>query len=175
MLYFYKEIRLNRGREQIFKRFFYFEANLPWLKKSINEYVQGLLYGLQDDYCLISPLQLRVVLLHLELPREQAGVGRMPDGDEQSLAGVLRGLVGLDVLDLHPADLVLLHAQDLHHHRIPEKLDLGICERLLPHDLGGPELVTTVNDAHGLGELGEKDTFDNHVFDSHNTPLQIAW
>src|SRR3712207_9321389 len=61
---------------------------------------------------------------------------------------------GLRVPDPYPIDALL--AQDVQYHRVGDEGDLGVVARPLEHDLGGPELVTAVDQEHLAGELGEE-------------------
>ena len=102
---------------------------------------------------------LDVPVLHVQHPIKELGVGVVADEAEQAEEAVVlvRGdggqLPGLHVLHRHGGEqLVAVH---LHHHAVPQEVDLGVGEGLLLNGLGGPELIPAVDDGHLPGELGQ--------------------
>ena len=91
------------------------------------------------------------VLLQVDHTLQEAGVGRVSDGHEEPADGELALLARDGVLQLQPGDHVVAH--DVGHDRVPREGDLLVRHRLRRHDLGGAELVATMNDHHFPGEL----------------------
>src|SRR5215217_2078496 len=96
-------------------------------------------------------------LVHLDLAFEEAGRWSVADGREEALHLDLALLFGLEVLRPYPLDRVL--AKDVLDRRVGEEGDLGVLARPVQHDLGGPELVATVDQEHLGCELGEEERF----------------
>src|SRR5581483_11336625 len=94
-------------------------------------------------------------LIHLDLAFEDRGVWAMADGDEDAGAGQLRGLAGHDVAELDAGDDLI--AQDILDDAVPEKGDLIVLERAVLHDLGGAELVATMDNGDASRELSQED------------------
>src|SRR5580704_486578 len=82
--------------------------------------------------------------LQLQLTLEERAVGFVADGDEEPVDGDLGGVAAHRVLEAQAADLGV--PEDLGHRRVPGELDLGVGEGAFLHDLGGPQLVTAVDD-----------------------------
>ena len=94
------------------------------------------------------------VLLHRQLTLVEVGAGSVADRDEHTGDGKLGSFAGLDIFDLDPGQGVL--AQVLGDDRVPEKLDLGVAEGPVLHDLRGAELVAAMDDGDLLGEAAEE-------------------
>ena len=107
--------------------------------------------------------------VHLELAAEKRGVGLVADADEHSVTR-LYGFFSLHhVLDFHPGYRALRRVQNVRDHRIPDELDLLVAPHPVLHDLGGPQLITTVNDRNLGGIAGEEQRlFRRRVTATHN-------
>src|SRR5438552_3338612 len=118
--------------------------------------------------CAIVRLEI-ADFVHLELAAEKRGVGLVADADEHSVTR-LYGFFSLHhVLDFHPGYRALRRVQNVRDHRIPDELDLLVAPHPVLHDLGGPQLVTTVNDRNLGGIAGEEQRlFRRRVTATHN-------
>ncbi|PON82760.1 hypothetical protein TorRG33x02_215360 [Trema orientale] len=82
----------------------------------------------------------------------------MAYGKEEARDVQVRNLTSEQVLDLEASQNLLLPISTVgfDHHRIPEHSDLGVAQRPILHDLGGPEAVPPVDYVHLRSVLGQE-------------------
>src|SRR5580704_6667495 len=81
----------------------------------------------------------------------------MPDGDKHSTHRQIRVLTGDTIVQMDSLDFAV--ASDVSNGGIPNEMDLVIFESPVLHDLGSPQFFTTMDDGHGVAELGQEDGF----------------
>ena len=96
------------------------------------------------------------VRVEIHVAADQAGVGDVPDGDEDAVDGELLDGAGLDVAQHHAGNHAARHVLDLVDHRIELERDLLVGPRLVLHDLRRPECIAPVNDGDVRGELRQE-------------------
>ena len=81
-----------------------------------------------------------------QLPGHEAGHRRVPDRDENAVAGVLAHRTRAHIAQPHAGHLRRLGlAQDLFDDAVPDDVDLGVAEQPILQDLFGPERVAAMN------------------------------
>src|SRR6201988_4278857 len=89
-----------------------------------------------------------VAVFHLELPGEELGIRRMPDGDEQAFRGDLAHRAALEISCLHAAHAALV-AEHFLDDAVEQQRDLALRDalhQLVHHDLLGAELFAAVDE-----------------------------
>src|SRR5262245_50166130 len=98
--------------------------------------------------------------LHVQLPDEQFGGGRVADGDEYAVRSALGGGPGFEVAKDHAFHLERAFlAYDLLQHGVPDHRNLRVLEQAILQDLLRAEAVAPVNDGDGGREIGEEQRF----------------
>src|SRR5207245_4318274 len=81
----------------------------------------------------------------LDLATEDLRVRLMSDRDEEAVDRTLVERPGLEVLHAHAGDLALVDVGDAVDGAVPDELDLRVLEGALLHDLGGAQVVASVD------------------------------
>src|SRR5258707_681660 len=98
--------------------------------------------------------------LHLDLPGEELGGGRVPDRDEYPVDRALTERIRLDVAEDDALDLErAIVAGHLFEHGVPQHVDFRILEQPVLQDLLGAEAVAPMRDRDLGGKVGEKQRF----------------
>ena len=90
---------------------------------------------------------------------EEAGVGDVPDSDENSLAGDFLGFPGLGILYTDSTAFAIVAGQDLFRYAVPKWFNFLILQGAVGHDLGCPELVPTVDEGDFGAKAGQEKSF----------------
>jgi len=83
--------------------------------------------------------------IQIELSLEDVCVGHVADGDEDAAARQMGLRPRLDLFEPDTRDLVLGDIENLGHHRVPDRFDLGVGQHPVSHDLRGAQLVASMD------------------------------
>ena len=99
------------------------------------------------------------VLIFIDEIAEELRIWHMADGDEDALHFEFALLTGDEVLQRHGADFAFVVGEVFRDGAVPDRLNLGIGEHTISHDLRGAQTVAAMNEMDGGCELGQETGF----------------
>ena len=99
------------------------------------------------------------VFIGIDEIAEELAIGHVPDGDKDALQVQFALFACDEIFQRHGADFPSVIGQVFGDGAVPDRLDFGIGERAVCHDLRGAEAVATMYEVDGGGELGEEACF----------------
>lgn len=106
---------------------------------------------------------------------ERSGIGNMSDGDEDAFAVNHADCIGLAVLDADAAHIAGFVSFDFFDKRVPSHFDFFVTDGSVGHDLGGSQLVATMNQRDLATKAREENGFfAGSIATADNDDIHIA-